>query len=235
MKHVRTAAFLFAALAGAAPAGAQRVELAGRPFGEVTRNSEVGSGIFTIYFKHDSIFLSLAPKQLDREYLLVTQISQGIGELGLDGGSSLRSDLVRFHREGDRVELWVVNSRMAAAAGTPMARAVAYSFGHSIVQSFPIAAEREGGELLVNVAPFFVSDWADIGTVFQAALAQRKLTGTVSFDERRSSLLSLRLFGANLEAEVRLTFQTPRNLGLETVSDYRSIPVGIHYSLLELP
>jgi hypothetical protein len=235
VKHVRTAALLFAALAGAAPAGAQRADLAGRPFGEVTRNSEVGTGIFTIYFKHDSIFLALSPKQLDREYLLVTQISQGIGELGLDGGSSLRSDLVRFHREGDRVELWVVNSRMGAAAGTPMARTVAYSFGHSIAQSFPIAAEREGGELLVNVAPFFVSDWADIGTVFQSALTQRKLTGTVSFDERRSSLLSLRLFGANLEAEVRLTFQTPRNLGLEAVSDYRSIPVGIHYSLLDLP
>ncbi len=66
-------------------------------------------------------------------------------------------------------------------------------------------------------------------------MAQRKLTGTVSFDAQRSTLQSLRLFGANLEAEVRLTFQTPRNMGLETVPDYRSIPIGIHYSLLELP
>ena len=62
--------------------------------------------------------------------------------------------------------------------------------------------------------------------VFQTAMAQRKLTGTVSLDDKRSSLQSLRLFGANLEAEVRLTFQTPRNLGLETVPDYRSIPIG---------
>ena len=236
MKLARTARLLLAvAVAGTAPVAAQRSDLAGRPFGEVTKNSEVGTGIFTIYFKHDSIFLSLAPRQLDRDYLLVTQISQGIGELGLDGGSSLRTDLVRFHREGDRVELWVVNPRMAAAPGTPMARTVAYSFGHSVAQSFAIAAEREGSEILVNVAPFFVSDWADVGTVFQAALTQRKLSGSVSLDERRSTLQSLRLFGANLEAEVRLTFQTPRNLGLETVSDYRSIPIGIHYSLLELP
>ena len=89
----------------------------GRPFGEVTRGSEVGTGLFTIYFKRDSILLSLSPRQLDRDYLLVTQISQGIGELGLDGGTSVRSDLVRFHREDDRVELWVVNPHMAAAAG----------------------------------------------------------------------------------------------------------------------
>lgn len=236
MKQARTAALLLAlAVPGAVPLAAQRPDPAGRPFGEVTKNSEVGTGIFTIYFKHDSVYLSLAPRQLDRDYLLVTQISQGIGELGLDGGSSIRSDIVRFHREGDRIELWIVNPRMAAAAGTPMARTVAYSFGHSVAQAFPIAAAREGSEILVNIAPFLVSDWADVGTVFQTALAQRKLSGTVSFDERRSTLQSLRLFGANLEAEVRLTFQSPRNLGLETVPDYRSIPIGIHYSLLELP
>ena len=181
----------------------------GRPFGEVTRGSEVGTGIFTVYFKRDSVYLSLSPRQLDRDYLLVTQISQGIGELGLDGGASVRSDLVRFHREGDRVELWVVNPHMAAAPGTPMARTVAYSFGHSVAQSFPIAAMRDTSEILINVAPFLVSDWADIGTVFQTAMAQRKLTGNVTFDDKRSSLQALRLFAANLEAEVRLTFQTP--------------------------
>ena len=84
-----------------------------------------------------------SPRQLDRDYLLVTQISQGIGELGLDGGASIRSDLVRFHREGDRVELWVVNPTWPPRPGTPMARTVAYSFGHSVAQSFPIAADRD--------------------------------------------------------------------------------------------
>jgi hypothetical protein len=226
---------LAAALAGPAIAAAQQAGAPGRAFGAVIQGSEMGTGIFTVYFKRDSTFLSLAPRQLDRDYLLVTQISQGIGELGLDGGATLRSDLVRFHREGDRVELWVVNSRMSAAPGTPMARTVAYSFGHSVAQSFPIAAVRDTSAILINVAPFFLSDWADVGTVFQTAMTQRKLSGAVSFDERRSSLQSLRLFGANLEAEVRLTFQMPRNLGLETVADYRSIAIGIHYSLLELP
>ena len=236
MKLARTCSLvLAAALAASAPVAAQRSDQPGRPIGEVIRGSEMGTGIFTIYFKRDSIFLSLAPRQLDHDYLLVTQISQGIGELGLDGGTTVRSDLVRFHREGDRVELWVVNPRVSAAPGTPMARTVAYSFGHSVAESFPIAAVRDTSEILVNVAPFFLSDWADIGTVFQTAMTQRKLTGNISFDDKRSSLQSLRLFGANLEAEVRLTFQTPRNLGLETVTDYRSIPIGIHYSLLELP
>jgi hypothetical protein len=206
-----------------------------KSFSDVTKGAEIRSGIFTLYLKRDKAYLALSPEQLDRDYLLVTQLSRGIGELGLDGGSSIRSDLVRFHRAGDRIELTVVNPRFAATPGTPMARAVDYSFGHSVAQSFPIATMRDNGETLIDVAPFLLSDWADLGAFFQGVATQRKLTGTILLDRERSSLDGIRLFPGNLEAEVNLTYQANRNLGLETVADYRWIPVGVHYSLLELP
>jgi hypothetical protein len=234
--HRSTVLPLVSILLAAAPLPARaQSDPPGKPFNEVTRGSTIGTGLFTIYYKGDDIFLSLGPRQLDQDYLLVTQVSQGIGDLGLDGGRSLRSDLVRFHREGSQVELWVVNSHMAAVPGTPMARTVGYSFGHSVAESFPIAAERRDGEILIDVAPFFLSDWGDVGTILQTAATSRKVSGTISLDEKRSSFQQLRLFPTNVEAEVRLTFATPRNLGLETVSDYRWIPIGVHYSLLELP
>jgi hypothetical protein len=212
-----------------------RKDVPWKSFSEVTKGARVQSGVFTLYQKRDNSYLSLAPTQLDRDYLLVTQLSQGIGELGLDGGSSVRTDLVRFHRSGDRIELWVVNPHFAATPGTPMARAVAYSFGHSVAQSFPIATMRDNGEILVDLAPFLLSDWADLGSFFQGVANQRKLTGTIFLDRDRSSLEQLQLFPSNLEAEVRLTYQSNRNLGLDAIADYRWIPVGVHYSLLELP
>lgn len=206
-----------------------------KSFSDVTKGAEVRTGLFTLYLKRDKAYLSLTRSQLDRDYLLVTQLSRGIGELGLDGGSTIRSDLVRFHRAGDRVELLVVNPRFAATPGTPMARAVDYSFGHSVAQSFPIATMRDNGEILLDVAPFLLSDWADLGAFLQGVATQRKLTGAIHLDRERSSVEQIRLFPGNLEAQVRLTYQSNRNLGLETVSDYRWIPVGVHYSLLELP
>jgi hypothetical protein len=228
---------LLITLAAALARGVAAQDAPWRPFAEVTRGADGGTGIFSLYHKRDQVLLALTPEQFDRDYLLVTQLSQGLGELGLDGGASIRSDLIRFHRQGDRVELWVVNPRFAAAPGSPMARAVDYSFGHSVAHSFPIATVRDPGEtqVLVDLTPFLISDWADVGSTLQRAAAQRKVVATVALDEQRSSLQDLRLFPANLEAEVRLTFQTPRNIGLETVSDYRSIPIGVHYSLLELP
>ncbi len=208
-----------------------------KSFAEVTKGSQVGSGLFTVYYQRDRVLLSLKPEQFDRDYLLVTQLSQGIGELGLDGGKTVRSDLVRFHRETDRIEMWVVNPRFVAPAGTPMAHTVAQSFGHSVAHSFPIATVREAPTeaVLIDLSPFLLSDWADVGSVFEAAAASRKLSVNVTLDEKRSSLQELRLYPTNLEADVRLTFQNPRSIGLETVSDYRWVPVGIHYSLLELP
>ena len=131
----------------------------------------------------------------------------------------------------------MVNPHFTAEPGSPMARTVAYSFGHSVAHSFPIVASREGAgeELLIDLSPFLLSDWADVGSVFQAAASTRKVSGNITLDERRSSLQEVRLFPTNLEAEVRLTYQSPRSLGLESVSDYRWIPVGVHYSLLQLP
>jgi hypothetical protein len=232
----RTVLLLACCAAAWAPAaGAQ--DNPWKSYGEVTRGSEAGTGLFTIYYKRDRVYLALTPSQLDRDYLLVTQISQGIGELGLDGGSTVRTDLVRFHRETDRVELWAVNPHFAANSGSPMARTVAYSFGHSVAHSFPIATVREGPveEVLVDLSPFLLSDWADVGGVLQAAVATRKLSATIALDDKRSSLQQVRLFPTNVEADVRLTFTSPRGLGLESVPDNRWIPVGIHYSLVELP
>jgi uncharacterized protein DUF4953/uncharacterized protein DUF5117/uncharacterized protein DUF5118 len=220
---------------GAIKQGDDRKDVPWRSFSEVTKNATIQTGLFTLYRKRDNAYLLVTPDQFDRDYLLVTQLSQGIGELGLDGGTSVRSDLVRFHRAGDRIELWVVNPHFAATPGSPMARAVAYSFGHSVAQSFPIATMRDNGEILLDVAPFLLSDWADLGSFFQGVAVQRKLTGTFFLDKDRSSLERLRLFSGNMEAEVRLTYQANRNLGLDAVADYRWIPVGVHYSLLELP
>ena len=235
--HLSRFLAILIALATVGPAAAAAQETPWKSFAEVTEGSDAGSGIFSIYYQRDQVLLALTPEQFDRDYLLVTQLSQGIGELGLDGGASIRSDLVRFHRQGDRVELWVVNPRFAATPGSPMSRTVGYSFGHSVVHSFPIATIRDPGEsqVLVDLSPFLVSDWADVGSTLQNAAAQRKVVVAVTLDDKRSSLQKLRLFPANLEAEVRLTFQSPRNIGLEAVSDYRSIPIGIHYSLVELP
>jgi hypothetical protein len=224
------------AAAGQGKPDTTKPSLPWKPWAEVTKDAQVVPGLFTGYLKRDNVYLVLKPEQLDKDYLLVTQLSQGIGDFGIDGGSSMRSDLVRFHRTGDKVELWVVNPYFTAPAGSPMARTVAYSFGNSVAQAFPIASIRDTTrELLIDVAPFVVSDWVDVGGYFDFIIQALQLRGSASFDRERSSFQSLRGFPTNVELEARVTYRASRNLGINTLADYRYIPIGVHYSLLELP
>src|SRR5947208_2356472 len=98
-----------AAVSGGGPKpDSAKQDLPWKPF-EVTKEARVQTGLFTVYLKRESAYLALKPEQLDHDYLMVTELSQGIGELGIDGGSDVRADLIRFHRAGDHGELWGVN------------------------------------------------------------------------------------------------------------------------------
>jgi hypothetical protein len=202
----------------------------------VTKDAQVVQGLFTGYLKRDNVYLAIKPEQLDKDYLLVTQLSQGVGDFGIDGGSSMRSDLIRFHRAGDKIELWLVNPYFTAPAGSARARTVALSYGSSVAQAFAIASIRDTTkEVLIDLAPFVISDFVDVGGFFDFIIQALQLRGSASFDRERSSFLSLRGFPQNVELEARITYRASRNLGFNTLADYRYIPIGVHYSLLELP
>ena len=225
---------------GGGQAGAKsdsaKKDLPWKPWPEVTKDARTLTGLFTVYLKRENVYLSLKPDQFDRDYLLVTQLSEGVGDYGIDGGLSIRSDLVRFHRAGDKVQLWLVNSYVTATPNTPMARTVAYSFGHSVAHAFPVASIRDTtNEVLIDLAPLLVSDFVDMGSFFDYLIRSFRLQGSASFDRERSSFEGVRVFPTNLEARVRVTYRSGRPLGIQTVADYRYIPVGVHYSLLELP
>jgi hypothetical protein len=219
-----------------AQADSAKKDLPWKPWAEVTKDAQVLHGMFTAYLKRDNVYLDLKPDQFDRDLLLVTQLSQGLGDFGLDGGSDLRSDLIRFHRAGTKVELWLVNPYLTATPGTPMARTVAYSFGGSVAYAFPIASVRDTtNEVLIDLAPFLVSDWADVGGFFDFVAQALGLKGGVSLDKERSAFQGIRMFPTNLEADARLSFLATKPLGIQTVPDYRYLPMTVHYSLVELP
>ncbi|HEU5040500.1 MAG TPA: DUF5118 domain-containing protein, partial [Gemmatimonadales bacterium] len=66
-------ALLTAWCAAASASAAAAQDVPWKSYGEVTRGSEAGTGLFTIYYKRDRVYLALTPAQLDRDYLLVTQ------------------------------------------------------------------------------------------------------------------------------------------------------------------
>ena len=132
--------------------------------------------------------------------------------------------------------MWVVNSYVTATPGTPMALTADYSFNGSLVHAFPIASIHDStNAVLIDLTPFLVSDFGDIGGFFSFVVEALHLHGGVSLDKDRSAFETLHMFPTNMEAEARLSFHATRSLGIATVPDYRYLPINVHYSLLQLP
>lgn len=203
---------------------------------DVLEHTDSIPGYFTVHRKRDNtLLLELAPDQLGRDFGMVMHISHGVGDFNLQDGLPLsETRLVRFRREGDKIYLVHVNPRFTADSGSPMRVSLDDNVGHSVAAAFAIESEhKETKHVLIDVTNFFVSDYPDLDDWIKSYYGNRPVT----FDKDRSYPGVVMGFPRNIEIDAELTFRAsdfPR-IGGEGVSDYRSVPVGVRYSLFALP
>ena len=208
-----------------------------KPYDEVLKDTKKVDGFFTFHLHRDNkLFLELRPEQLDQDFGLMMHYSRGVGDFNLhDGLPALgNTQLMRFTRVGDKILLVHRNSRFTAEAGTPMAVSLEDNVGHSIVSAFEIkSVNEETKNLVVEVTDFFVSDYSDEANSLKFWYGNKP----VRFEKKLSYIDSVKGFPENVEIDAMLTFEAndfPR-FGGPGVSDWRSIPLGMRFSLFALP
>lgn len=209
------------------------------PYGDwkkLTKDAEVKKGLFTLYQKRENLYAEIRKDQLDTPVLAIWSIARGIGRDFLIGGLSypFSDRLLEFHRSGDRVLVIDRNTRMVAPAGSAIAKSVDLSYGHSVIASLKVESVQDSsGSVLVDFAPFLVSDVADMAEFIKGGAGNR----SVRFDKERSSITSAKAYPENIEIEANLTY-SPNDrtaFNLNTIPDDRFIPVTMHYSFSKLP
>ncbi|NIR43739.1 MAG: zinc-dependent metalloprotease [Gemmatimonadetes bacterium] len=208
-----------------------------KPYDEVLKDTEKKEGFFTVHIKRDNtLFLEITPEQLDSDFGLMMHYSRGIGDFNVHDGLPVlgNTQLLRFERHGDKLYLVHRNPRFTADEGTPMATSLADNVGHSVVAAFDIKAKHsETDNLVIDATEFFVSDYGDDGRWLKFWYGNRP----VRFDKSRSYVENVMAFPQNVEIDAFLTYQASEypQYGGAGVSDYRSIPIGMRYSLFALP
>lgn len=208
-----------------------------KPYDEVLKDTRAVDGYLKFHLKRDNtLFLELRPEQLDADFGLMMHYSRGIGDFNVHDGLRAigNTRLMRFTRVGDKVMLVHRNPRFTADEGSPMAASLAENVGHSIVAAFDIKSEHaESKNLVIDVTEFFVSDYADDARFLKLYYGNKP----VSFDKNRSYIDNVAGFPRNVEIDAMLTFRAGDfpQFGGAGVSDYRSIPIGMRYSLFALP
>jgi hypothetical protein len=133
--------------AGGSPANAALDKLAGmgssqgpQAYGKViTKDAKSKAGIFTVHEVKEKYYYEIPKTELNREFLLVTQVARTTLGAGY-GGDELANRVVRWERNGNKINLREVNYDLVADAKTAISRAVRASNNDTIIMSFPIAA-----------------------------------------------------------------------------------------------
>ncbi|HEY1067350.1 MAG TPA: DUF5117 domain-containing protein, partial [Pirellulales bacterium] len=198
------------------------------PYADVIKDATPINGLIKLHKKGEKLLAEITPSQMNKDFLVLISIAQGVSEGQLLGGMSwgFGDDWVwQFRTVDDSVHLVRKNVRFRANAGSPEANAVKLAYTDSVIFSLPIVTKSPSGAVLVDLGNVFLTDLPQIGLTLPG----------FAFARERSTWGALKGFTDNVELEVAATYGSRGNLEIDTVPDSRGLTLTVHYSISQLP
>jgi hypothetical protein len=205
----------------------------------ITKDAKSDEGVFTVHRIKEKIFYEIPKKELDKEFLWVTQIAKTTLGVGY-GGQAMGNRVVRWERQNNRVLLRSISYEVVADPNEPISKAVKAANNDSIIRSFFIEALGKEDSVVIDVTSLFTTEISEFSA--RTRLRARGFDASRSFVERVVS------FPENVEVEATHTFTnppetaglgggapTPPNPFLGQGMGSGSASVVMHYSMLKLP
>jgi len=105
----------------------------------ITKEAKSKAGVFTVHEVNEKYYYEIPKTALNREFLLVTQVARTTLGMGY-GGQFLSERVVRWERNGKKVNLREVNYDVVADPKAPISLAVKAANNDTIIMSFQIVA-----------------------------------------------------------------------------------------------
>ena len=228
------------------PTGAERPGFPGQPSREpeikpydrvITKDAKSDEGVFTVHRIKERVYYEIPKKELDKEFLWVSQIAKTTLGVGY-GGQAMGNRVVKWQRYNNRVLLKSVSYSVVADPGQPIAKAVQAANNDSIIMAFNIEALGKDEAPVIEVTRLFTTEVTEFSA--RSRLRARGFDATRSFIERTVS------FPENIEVEASHTFTNPptEGLGLPTAPPNPFLGAGMgtgsatvlmHFSMVKLP
>jgi hypothetical protein len=193
-------------------------------------------GYFDFYYDDNSDKIFLQIDDLDKEFLYVRSLSEGIGsnDIGLDRGQLGSGVVVYFKKAGNKIMLIQPNQDFRAITNNKEEKqSVKEAFAKSVLHGFVIKEEKKGF-YLVDATSFFIRDAHGV-----ARTLARNNQGSYSLDKSKSAfnIERSKAFPKNVEFDVMLTFKgSAKGYNIRSVSpDASLVSVNQHHSFIELP
>jgi len=213
-----------------------------KPYDKViTKDAKSDEGVFTVHRIKDKIYYEIPKKELDKEFLWVSQIAKTTLGVGY-GGQAMGNRVVRWERHNNRILLRNISHAVVADPKEPISLAVKAANNDSIIRSFYIEALDKNGKddsVVIDVTSMFTTEITEFS-------ARTRLRARV-FDASRSFVERVVSFPENIEIEATHTFTNPPEMTPPTAAPVPPNPflgagmgtgsasVVMHYSMIKLP
>src|SRR5262249_46066377 len=213
-----------------------------KPYDRVITNDAASDEVvFTVHRVTQNVYYEIPKKELDKEFLWVSQIAKTTFGVGY-GGQAMGNRVVRWERHDNRILLRNVSYAVVANSKEPISKAVKAANNDSIIKSFFIEALDKNGKddsVVIDVTSLFTTEVAEFSA--RSRLRARGFDASRSFVERVVS------FPENIEVEATHTFTNPPDMPSPTAAQppvpniiqggmgTGSASVVMHYSMVRLP
>src|SRR5947208_2744678 len=123
----------------------------------ITKDAKSKKGIFTVHQVKDKYYYEIPKKELDKDFLWVTQIARTTLGVGY-GGQALGNRVARWERNGNKINLRNIDYSVVANASLAIAQAVQAANNDSILMTFPVAAWGPEEAAVIEVTRLFTTD-----------------------------------------------------------------------------
>lgn len=217
--------------------GAMQQAAEPRPYERViTKDAKSRPGIFTVHQIKEKWYYEIPKNELNKEFLLVSQIARTTLGAGY-GGQSLGSRVVRWERVNNRVLLREMKYEVVADPKEPIAKAVQAANNDTIIRSFNVEAFGKDESVVIDVTSLFTAD------VFE--LSAKQFLRATTLDPTRSFIERISPYPTNIEVETNHTYtaQASPTGGAAPAPTSAfggamrpgSATVVLHYSMVKLP
>ena len=213
--------------------GAQTAEVASCAAGE--QKTQTLKGLLTVHIVCDRVLFEVPPAALGRDILINTEFAAlSTGTDFVAPGSVVDNRVVRFIRRGNKLYLEDVRYELWAPQQTNLQRGVEAATLRTVIRTFDIVREGEGGAAVIDITGILVSE---VPAGF--ALDLMRHFKMVAVDPKRSYIESVKVFPQNIDIRYYQSWVAdPTELRKASGEDEeRKATLGFifHSSLLLLP
>ncbi|HZS07298.1 MAG TPA: zinc-dependent metalloprotease [Blastocatellia bacterium] len=209
-----------------------------KPYDKViTKDAKSDDGVFTVHRIKEKWYYEIPKKELNKEFLWVSQIARTTLGVGY-GGQAMGNRVVRWERRDNRILLRNVSYEVVADPTLPISKAVKAANNDAIIMAFNIEAFGKDESCVIDVTRLFTTEVTE--------LSARSRLRARGFDTSRSFVERVVSFPENIEVEATHTFINPPDLTPTTSAlppnpflgagmGTGSASVLMHYSMVKLP